>query len=131
MLHTLTIFTDRYGFHDLTDEIRDIVISSGIESGICVVFSPHTTCGITINENADADVQHDLNIAYTHAFPDNKAFKHVEGNSSAHAKVSAIGNSTTVLIEHNDLLLGIWQAIYLVEYDGPRNRTVYVKVLAE
>ncbi len=131
MYHTLTIQTQKEGFYDITNEIEDIVRSSGIKSGICIVFSPHTSCGITINENTDPDVQHDLKIAYTQAFPEDKTFRHFEGNSSAHAKTSAVGSSTTVIVEENSLLLGIWQAIYLVEFDGPRRRNVFVKVKAD
>ena len=96
-----------------------------------MVYCPHTTAGITINENADPDVQRDLLLAYAEAFPDRKAFRHAEGNSAAHAKASAMGSSATIIIEQGQLLLGTWQGIYFCEFDGVRNRTFYVKILAD
>lgn len=97
--------------------------------GVCVVYCPHTTAGITINENADSDVVTDLLLAYDRAFPDRPEFRHIEGNSAAHAKASAIGSSVTILIQNGRLLLRTWQGVYLCEFDGPRSRHFYVSVI--
>lgn len=130
MLYTYHLKTPPEGFLAITAQVKGAVAESGVQSGICVVFCPHTTAGITINENADPDVQTDLLLAYREAFPDRAAFRHCEGNSAAHAKASAMGSSATVLIEEGRLLLGTWQGIYFCEFDGPRNRTFYVKIMA-
>ena len=130
MLYTYHLKTPPEGFLSITAQVKGAVEENGVQSGICVVFCPHTTAGITINENADPDVQTDLLLAYREAFPDRAAFRHCEGNSAAHAKASAMGSSATVLIEEGRLLLGTWQGIYFCEFDGPRNRTFYVKIMA-
>ena len=91
--------TGREGFYNITSNVRRVISESGVESGICVVFCPHTTGAITINENADPDVQHDLILGYDEAFPDRRTFRHMEGNSDAHLKCSAVGASETILIE--------------------------------
>ena len=131
MLYTYHLTTPVSGFVSITAQVKGAVAESGVQSGICVVYCPHTTAGITINENADPDVQRDLLLAYAEAFPDRKAFRHAEGNSAAHAKASAIGSSATVIVEQGKLLLGTWQGIYFCEFDGVRNRTFYVKILAD
>jgi secondary thiamine-phosphate synthase enzyme len=105
------------------------VAESGVENGICVVFCPHTTAGITINENADPDVVHDILYGLDKAFPDRREFRHFEGNSSAHLKASCMGSSVTVIVEKGKLVLGTWQGIYFCEFDGPRTRNFYVKVM--
>ena len=92
--------------------------------------SPHTTAGITINENADPDVVTDLLLAYRKAFPDRPEFRHMEGNSSAHARASAMGSSVTIPVRNGRLVLGTWQGVYFCEFDGPRRRTFYVSVIA-
>ena len=102
-----------------------------MKSGMAVVYCPHTTAGITINENADPDVKHDLLLGLREAFPDRREFRHAEGNSAAHLKSSCVGASQLVLIEDGHLLLGTWQGIYFCEFDGPRTRRFYVKVLAD
>ncbi len=117
------------GFYNITSKIRQAVEQSGITDGICTVFCPHTTAGITINENADPDVVTDLLLGLDKAFPDRSDFLHGEGNSAAHLKASCMGASETVIIENGKLLLGTWQGIYFCEFDGPRNRTFYVKVV--
>ena len=101
---------------------------SGVVSGIAVVFCPHTTAGVTINENADPDVVTDLILGLDKAFPDRSEFRHSEGNSSAHLKASVMGSSTTIVIDNGKLVLGTWQGIYFCEFDPPRNRKFYVKV---
>ena len=131
MLYTYHLTTPVTGFVPITAQVKGAVAESGIQSGICVVYCPHTTASITINENADPDVQRDLLLAYAEAFPDRKAFCHAEGNSAAHAKASALGSSATIIIEQGKLLLGTWQGIYFCEFDGVRNRTFYVKILAD
>ena len=107
----------------------DVVDKSNIIDGICVVFCPHTTAGITINENADPDVILDMLAGVNKAFPNSKEFRHFEGNSTAHLKASFVGSSVTAIVKDSKLLLGTWQGIYFCEFDGPRNRTVYIKVV--
>lgn len=130
MLYIYHLKTPLEGFLSITAQVKGAVAESGVQSGICVVFCPHTTAGITINENADPDVQTDLLHAYREAFPDCAKFRHCEGNSAAHAKASAMGSSATMIIEEGRLLLGTWQGIYFCEFDGSRNRTFYVKIMA-
>ena len=131
LLETHKLQTPREGLIDITAQVRTTVRQSSIESGIVVVYCPHTTAGITINENADPDVVHDLLLGLDRAFPDRPQFRHAEGNSAAHLKASAIGASVTVIINNGNLVLGTWQGIYFCEFDGPRNRTFHIKVLAE
>ena len=113
----------------MTSQVREAVRESGISDGICVVFCPHTTAGITINENADPDVVDDMLFALGKTLPHRSEFRHAEGNTAAHLKASYVGSSTTVIIEKGRLLLGTWQGIYFCEFDGPRNRNYYIKVL--
>ena len=129
MLYEYALATQREDFYNVTSQVREAVIKSGMSSGIAVVFCPHTTAGITINENADPDVVHDLLLGLNKAFPDRPEFRHGEGNSAAHLKASAMGASETVIIENGKLLLGTWQGIYFCEFDPPRNRRFYVKVV--
>ena len=126
-----TLHTDREGMYNVTTQVRTAVRESGVQSGMAIVYCPHTTAGITINENADPDVQHDLLLGLAAAFPDRREFRHAEGNSAAHLKSSCVGASQRVLIENGHLLLGIWQGVYFCEFDGPRTRRFYVKVLAD
>jgi secondary thiamine-phosphate synthase enzyme len=118
---------------DVTAEVRAALQRSGIESGILVAFVPHTTAGITLQENADPDVRADLLLALGNAVPDRPpggAYRHAEGNSDAHVKASLIGSSVTILVERGELVLGTWQGIYLCEFDGPRTRKMLLSVLA-
>jgi secondary thiamine-phosphate synthase enzyme len=118
---------------DVTDEVRAAIRAAGFRSGAAVVYCPHTTAGITIQENADPDVQRDLLLALELAVPRAPArgtYRHAEGNSPAHVKASLVGASATIVVEGGDLLLGTWQGIYLCEFDGPRTRTLHVKLLA-
>lgn len=114
---------------DITSEIQRLVKESNILNGICVVFVPHTTAGITINENADPDVVRDFMMEMGKIVPLSDGYHHSEGNSAAHIKSSMMGFSETVIISDGRLLLGTWQGIYFMEFDGPRNRKVYVKIL--
>ena len=124
-----TLHTERQGYYNITSTVRKVIAESGVQSGLCVVFCPHTTGAITINENADPDVQHDLVIGFDEAFPDRRVFLHGEGNSDAHLKCSAVGASETLIIEDGRPLLGVWQGVYFCEFDGPRTRNYYVKVV--
>ncbi len=112
----------------ITSKIQDIISKSGIKSGVCHIFVPHTTAGLTINENADPDVVEDMLKEVNKIVPFEDGYKHSEGNSAAHIKASMFGFSQQVIIEEGKLMLGIWQGIYFCEFDGPRSRKVYVKV---
>ena len=115
---------------DITPTVARIVRESGVRDGMCVVFVPHTTAAVTINENADPDVKHDLLKKLADLVPQHESYyRHNEGNSDAHLKTSLVGPSVTVIIEGGRLVLGTWQGIQFCEFDGPRTRSVYVKVL--
>lgn len=114
---------------DITREVKNLVRESGIKSGICVVYIPHTTAGITINENADPDVIRDFLMEMNKLIPLSDGYHHIEGNSAAHIKSSMMGFSQTIIIEEGRLLMGTWQGIYFVEFDGPRIRKIYVKII--
>jgi secondary thiamine-phosphate synthase enzyme len=116
---------------NITGEVQKIVSNSGVREGICVVFVPHTTAAVTINENADPDVPHDVNLALNIISPDRREFQHSEGNSAAHTKTSLVGPSITLIVSGGRLLLGTWQGIWFNEYDGPRTRKVHVRVMGE
>jgi len=126
----LKVKTSAHGeFHEITEEVQDVVNGSKISSGICYVYVPHTTAGVTINENADPDVKSDMLQALEKAVPWKQPFyQHGEGNSAAHVKASMMGFTATVFVEHGKLQLGTWQGIYLCEFDGPRSRKVWVRV---
>ncbi|MGD9581133.1 MAG: secondary thiamine-phosphate synthase enzyme YjbQ [Vampirovibrionia bacterium] len=116
-------------FIDITSQVKAIVSQSNVKDGICVVYCPHTTGGITINESYDPDVQDDLSFAMNKLVPNMKEFKHAEGNSDSHTKTSIIGPSETLIIENGKLMLGRWQGIYFAEFDGPRTREVWIKTI--
>lgn len=114
----------------ITSFIKEDIKLSGIENGIVVVFCPHTTAGITINENADPDVVHDMIYGFEKAFPTkDKGYRHFEGNSHAHMKATSFGPSQTLILSEGSLILGTWQDVYFSEFDGPRNRIFFVKIL--
>ncbi|MCM8809028.1 MAG: secondary thiamine-phosphate synthase enzyme YjbQ, partial [Candidatus Omnitrophica bacterium] len=119
----------RTEFVDITGEIERILKSKNVKSGICYIFVPHTTCGLTINENADPSVRKDIIEKLEQLVPENDKYSHTEGNADAHIKSSIVGHSLTVFIENNSLQLGTWQGIYLCEFDGPRTRNVWLKIL--
>ena len=129
MIFEYSITTPKENLINITAKVKEAVKKSGVQDGICVIYCPHTTAGITINENTDPDVVTDILAGLEYAFPDRKEFRHAEGNSSAHLKSSCIGNSETVIVEKGQLKMGIWQCIYFCEFDGPRTRTFYVKVI--
>jgi secondary thiamine-phosphate synthase enzyme len=114
---------------DITEQVAEVVSGSGVKRGAVLVYCPHTTAGITINENADPDVALDLLAGLERLAPRNAGWRHREGNSDGHLKASLIGSSVTVPIEGARMLLGTWQGIYLGEFDGPRRRRVIVTVL--
>jgi secondary thiamine-phosphate synthase enzyme len=123
--------TKRNEMVDITNEVQRIVNQDHLQYGCAIVYVPHTTAGITINEGADPSVQHDIIQTLKQLVPENGDYRHVEGNSDAHIKASLFGSSVTVLVEKNKLVLGTWQHIFFYEGDGPRNRRVYVKLLSE
>jgi len=114
---------------DITRPVRETIRKMGARDGICFLFIPHTTAAITINENADPSVRRDILMALNKIVPSEDRYQHSEGNSPAHIKASLLGSSHTVFLESGNLVLGTWQGIFFCEFDGPRNRTVYVKVL--
>ena len=116
-------------FIDITHRVADAVKNSTVRDGIAVVFVPHTTAAVTINESADPDVVRDMLAALNKTYPVQGDYLHFEGNSHAHIKASLMGSCCTVIIQDGKLLLGTWQAIYFCEFDGPRNREFYVKVI--
>ncbi|GMQ61090.1 secondary thiamine-phosphate synthase enzyme YjbQ [Vallitalea maricola] len=116
---------------DITSKVQNIIESEGIEDGICTVFIPHTTAGITINENADPDVTRDMLMELNKIVPLEDGYRHMEGNSAAHIKSSMMGFSETIIIKERKLLLGTWQGIYFCEFDGPRNRKTMINIMIE
>ena len=117
---------------NITGQVRSIVNQSGIVNGDVIVYCPHTTAAITINENADPDVQHDILMTLEQLIPQHRpGYRHNEGNSDAHCKSSLLGISTQILIKDNSLNLGTWQAVYFCEFDGPRSRKVLVQIRGE
>ncbi len=130
MLKKIEISTSkRIEFLDITLIVSNIVSESNIKDGICLVYVPHTTCGLTINEHADPSVVSDIINHLSKLVPHNSDYKHLEGNSDAHIKASIFGSSLSVIISNGKLLLGTWQGIFLCEFDGPRKRNVYIKIL--
>jgi len=120
----------RIDFIDITNEIEKKVKESGIIEGVCYLFVPHTTAGLTINENADPAVRNDIRLKINNLIPYKDSYSHSEGNSDAHIKSSIFGSSLNVIISRNKLVLGTWQGIYFCEFDGPRNRNLFIKILA-
>jgi secondary thiamine-phosphate synthase enzyme len=128
-MNTITVKTrDRDDLADITRDVQRCVSESGIDDGICVVFTPHTTAAVTINENADPDVQTDMIHGLNGLAFEKMRFLHGEGNSPAHLKSSLVGCSETIIVSGGKLVLGTWQGIYLCEFDGPRTRKVHVQV---
>ncbi len=131
MVHKLTLSTHtRMCFIDITQNIQTLINDNQIKSGAVLIFVPHTTAGVTINENGDPDVRTDLTTALSRAVP-NRDFRHYEGNSDAHTKALLTGSSVSLIIEDGRLLLGTWQSVYFAEFDGPRTRKVYIKILED
>jgi secondary thiamine-phosphate synthase enzyme len=116
---------------NITAEVQRVLSASGVKEGICVVFVPHTTAAVTVNENADPDVPHDVGLALDLISPNRREFKHGEGNSAAHTKSSLVGPSLTLIVSGGRLVLGTWQGIWFNEFDGPRTRKVLVRLIGE
>jgi secondary thiamine-phosphate synthase enzyme len=130
-VETISIKTNkRCEFVDITSDVQACVTKSGAVSGVAYIFIPHTTAGVAINENADPDVKRDVLYALERAVP-NSGFVHCEGNSDAHTKAVLTGSSASVIIEDARLCLGTWQDIYFCEYDGPRQRKAYIKIIKD
>ena len=129
MLREYTLQTKRDNWTNITASVRETIVQSGVQNGLCVVHCPHTTAGLTINENADPDVVRDLTFALNKTYPDRPEFRHSEGNSAAHLKASVMGSSVTLIVADGKPLFGIWQGVYFCEFDGPRMRKYYVTVL--
>ncbi len=115
---------------DITNHVRKVIEEEGLKKGLCFVYVPHTTAGITINEGADPHVMEDLMEALEKLVPWRGPYKHIEGNAAAHIKASLVGSSVTVFVENGKLLLGTWQRIFLCEFDGPRTRKVNIHFLS-
>ena len=121
----------RTEFLDISAPVSKIVQESKVQSGLAVVFVPHTTAAVTINENADPSVQHDILADLNRLIPFAGPYQHSEGNSAAHIKSSLVGPSETLLIDNGRLALGTWQGVYFCEFDGPRTRKVWVKIISD
>ena len=129
-LYRFTLETDnRSQMIDITSRVNEIIEFSGISAGLCIVDVPHTTAGVTVNENADPDVRKDLIKELDEIVPWENGYSHSEGNSAAHVKSTLTGMSETLVVRNRKLLLGTWQAVYFMEFDGSRKRTVYVKLV--
>jgi secondary thiamine-phosphate synthase enzyme len=127
-MDTITVKTSsRVQFVDITSYIRRIAEKSGLTDGIVLVYVPHTTAGITINEAADPDVVFDLNNKLSQLIPCEGMYRHAEGNSDAHIKASLMGSSAQIIVSDSKLVLGVWQGVFFCEFDGPRTRKVHVK----
>jgi secondary thiamine-phosphate synthase enzyme len=128
-MYKFNLTTPKEGLYNITKEVKEAVYDSGVRDGLCVVYCPHTTAGITINENADDHVCTDIMFGLNKSFPNCEEFLHDEGNSSGHVKSSVVGVSQTLLIDRGELVLGVWQNIFFAEFDPPRNRNFYVKII--
>lgn len=119
----------RQELQDITGQVQAIVASSGVGEGLCHLFCPHTTAGLTLNENWDPAVGHDLGLIFDDLVPGRPDFRHSEGNSPAHGKTSLVGSTLTLFVSSGRLVLGSWQGVFLAEFDGPRRRRVLVKMV--
>lgn len=129
-LFEYTIKTEeKQSFTLLDGYIEEAIQKSGITNGLVVVYCPHTTAAITINENADPDVKTDLKLGLNDTFPNKKEYRHLEGNSDGHMKSSVVGASETLILSEGNLILGTWQSVYFCEFDGPRTRSVFIKLI--
>ena len=131
-MQTITVKTDRRTqFVDVTEMVQRLVARSGIVSGVCYVYVPHTTAGVTINEHADPDVATDVEGAFDRMVPTVGPYRHAEGNSDSHIKAILVGASQVIFVESGKLALGPWQGIFFCEFDGPRERKMQVKVVED
>ncbi len=116
---------------DITSPVQRVLSESGVKSGLCMVYVPHTTAGVTINEGADPSVCDDIIGKLDRLIPKDEGYRHMEGNSDSHIKASLMGSSVSVIIDSSRLVLGTWQKIFFCDFDGPRSRTVYIKILPD
>jgi secondary thiamine-phosphate synthase enzyme len=131
-MKTLRIKTaGRTQFVDITREVEHAVREAGVSTGVCHVYVPHTTAGVAINEHADPDVARDVEGIFDRLIPHEGPYRHAEGNTDSHMKAILTGTSQTVLVEDGKLALGTWQGIFLCEFDGPRQRTVFVRIVPD
>jgi secondary thiamine-phosphate synthase enzyme len=133
VLHELSVRTTAQEcLVEITDQVARVVRESGVMAGVALLYVPHTTCGLTIQENADPGVQHDMLLLLRQIAPrEDPRYRHIEDNSASHLQASAMGFSTFVFVERGQLVLGRWQTIYLAEFDGPRTRRVLLKLLRD
>ena len=132
MIHKIDIKTNsRVEFQDISDRVREVFRSSGVKNGVCYLYVPHTTAAVMVNEHADPSVVEDIASQLDVLAPQNHTYRHMEGNSPAHIKASLIGTSETLLIEGGTLVLGTWQGVFFCEFDGPRSRHMFVKLVAD
>lgn len=119
----------RKEFRDITSQVQEAIRRSGVREGICYLFCPHTTAGLTVNENYDPTVRQDLGMVLDQIAPDHFPYRHTEGNADAHVKTSLVGSHLVLFVSEGRLVLGTWQGVFLAEFDGPRRRKVLVKVI--
>ena len=127
----ISLETPKEGMLNITKQLTQTITDSKIQNGLCVVHCPHTTAGLTINENADPDVVRDMLYALGEISPDRSGFCHMEGNSPAHIKASLMGASVTLIVREGRAVLGTWQGVYFCEFDGPRRRKLHIQVMGE
>ncbi len=132
MMKELKVKTNRKEeFVNITAQVQEVVSQSSIRNGLCTVYVPHTTAGVTINEGADPDVVRDILMALDKVVLESWPYRHMEGNSPSHIKASMMGSSVTVIVQNGRLQLGTWQSIFFCEFDGPRHRHVWVQTMAD
>ena len=132
MLHKINVKTrSKVDFQEITSEVKKAVKSSGVQSGVCHLFVPHTTAGVIVNEHADPSVAEDISTQLDVVIPQHQHYHHMEGNSPAHIKATLMGISETLFIEGGELVLGTWQGIFFCEFDGPRNRSILTKIMPD
>ena len=132
MIHKVDIKTNsRIEFQDITTKVKDIIEASGVQSGVCYVFVPHTTAGVMVNEHADPSVVDDIAAQFDAMVPQHRNYRHMEGNSPAHIKATMVGDSETLFVEDGKPVLGTWQGVFFCEFDGPRNRHLLAKVIPD
>lgn len=121
--------SQRLEFIDITGDVQGVISAGGVDNGVCYIYVPHTTAAVTINEGADPSVKRDIQTMLNKLIPHHGDYHHMEGNSDAHIKATLVGTSETIMIDKGRLVLGTWQSIYFCEFDGPRSREVYVRIL--
>jgi secondary thiamine-phosphate synthase enzyme len=132
MLKTINVrTTSRSEFVNITSQVQNVVDDAGVNKGMCYVYVPHTTAAVTINEGADPSVMMDIKNVLDRLVPRDGSYHHMEGNSDAHIKTSLVGSSEMVIIEKGKLRLGTWQSVFFCEFDGPRSRKAFVKIIAD